>query len=112
MSEMLEENPCLTCGACCVTFRVSFYWAESTERGLPENLTEKVNAFYSCMAGTNQPTPRCHALEGTVGVGVACGVYDQRTSPCRELQAGDEKCNKARAKHGLPPLAVAPTNPQ
>ncbi|EAX0008081.1 YkgJ family cysteine cluster protein, partial [Salmonella enterica] len=21
-------NPCMTCGACCAYFRVSFYWAE------------------------------------------------------------------------------------
>lgn len=104
MSHITAENPCLTCGACCATFRVSFYWAESAATGLPERLTEQVNLFYSCMAGTNQPSPRCRALEGTIGVQVACGVYSQRTSPCKELQAGDEKCNKARAKHGLPPL--------
>ncbi|MGZ3238894.1 MAG: YkgJ family cysteine cluster protein [Burkholderiaceae bacterium] len=104
MSETVKENPCLNCGACCATFRVSFYWAESTATGLPDRLTEKINSFYSCMAGTNQPSPRCHALEGNIGEHVACTVYDQRTSPCRELQAGDGKCNKARARHGLPPL--------
>jgi Fe-S-cluster containining protein len=100
------ENPCLNCGACCATFRVSFYWAESTVVGLPDQFTEQVNSFYSCMAGTNQPSPRCHALNGIIGEKVGCGVYGQRPSPCRELQAGDEKCNQARAKHGLPPLTV------
>ncbi|HDH0840599.1 TPA: YkgJ family cysteine cluster protein, partial [Klebsiella pneumoniae] len=25
---MSEINPCMTCGACCAYFRVSFYWAE------------------------------------------------------------------------------------
>ncbi|HCB0868544.1 TPA: YkgJ family cysteine cluster protein, partial [Klebsiella pneumoniae] len=24
---MSEINPCMTCGACCAYFRVSFYWA-------------------------------------------------------------------------------------
>ncbi|OZZ73507.1 zinc/iron-chelating domain-containing protein, partial [Klebsiella pneumoniae] len=26
---MSEINPCMTCGACCAYFRVSFYWAEA-----------------------------------------------------------------------------------
>ncbi|THB82127.1 YkgJ family cysteine cluster protein, partial [Pantoea allii] len=26
MSEI--SNPCVSCGACCAHFRVSFYWAE------------------------------------------------------------------------------------
>ncbi|EFG2122847.1 YkgJ family cysteine cluster protein, partial [Escherichia coli] len=25
---MNNPNPCMTCGACCAFFRVSFYWAE------------------------------------------------------------------------------------
>jgi Fe-S-cluster containining protein len=102
-------NPCLACGACCTTFRVSFYWAEADERGLPIGLTEQVNAWYGCMAGTNQKTPRCRALHGRVGEHVACGVYEQRPSPCREVQAGDEQCRKARQKHGLAPLAALQT---
>jgi Fe-S-cluster containining protein len=99
-------NPCLDCGACCATFRVSFYWAEAEARGLPERLTEQVNSFYSCMSGTNRPSPRCQALGGTIGGDVACKVYAERPSPCRDLQPGDEKCNKARVRHGLAPLVV------
>ncbi|EEX7666747.1 YkgJ family cysteine cluster protein, partial [Escherichia coli] len=26
---MNNPNPCMTCGACCAFFRVSFYWAEA-----------------------------------------------------------------------------------
>lgn len=105
-AESSATHPCLQCGACCTFYRVSFYWAEAEVRGLPARLTEQVSPFLSCMAGTNQPTPRCHALQGVVGERVACGVYEQRTSTCRELQAGDEKCNKARARYGLPPIAA------
>lgn len=72
--------------------------------GLPDRFTEKVNSFYSCMAGTNQTSPRCQALKGDIGENVACTVYEQRPSPCREVQAGGEKCNRARTKHGLPPI--------
>lgn len=89
----INDNPCLRCGACCATFRVSFYWAEAPE--LPERLTEQVNYFYSCMAGTNRPVPRCQALRGEIGGEVACGVYDKRPPACRELQAGEEKCKGA-----------------
>lgn len=92
---------CQQCGACCETFRVSFYWAEADARGLPAKLTSKVNERFSCMAGTDLPKPRCVALAGKVGEHVACTVYAQRPEACREVQAGDEKCLKARARHGL-----------
>ena len=106
------DNPCLTCGACCAAFRVSFYWAEAEERGLPEALTEPVQRWFACMAGTNQPRPRCAALQGEVGREVACTAYAQRPTPCRGVDAGDEKCRQARAMHGLAPLkrANAPDN--
>jgi uncharacterized protein len=80
---------------------VSFYWAEADARGLPLELTSKVNERFSCMAGTDLPKPRCGALAGKVGEHVACTVYAQRPDACREVQAGDEKCLKARARHGL-----------
>lgn len=103
-AESSAANPCLHCGACCTFYRVSFYWAEAEARGLPDRLTEQVSPFLSCMAGTNQAAPRCQALQGVVGERVACGVYEQRTSICRELQPGDDKCNKARARYGLAPI--------
>ena len=97
-------NVCQQCGACCAFFRVSFYWAEASQRGLPEALIEKVSDHLVSMAGTNQPQPRCHALQGELGSEVTCSVYSARPSPCREVQPGDEKCNRARARHGLPLL--------
>jgi Fe-S-cluster containining protein len=100
------SNPCLSCGACCMSYRVSFYWAEAEARGLPAGLTEQVNAFYSCMAGTNASQPRCAALQGPPGGPVACTVYEQRPDTCREVQVGDDKCTRARARHGLTPLAA------
>lgn len=103
-STPLTQHPCLNCGACCATFRVSFYWAEALSLDLPQQLTEQVNPWYSCMAGTNQIPSRCQALEGEIGQSSRCRIYPQRPSPCHELQAGDEKCRKARLKHGLAPL--------
>jgi len=100
-------NLCLRCGACCATYRVSFYWAEADARGIPDSLIEQVSPWYACMAGTGQPEPRCRALAGTVGRSVSCLVYSQRPSPCRELQPGEDKCNRARARHGLQVLDEA-----
>jgi Fe-S-cluster containining protein len=74
-------------------------------RGLPEQSVEKLTPWRACMAGTNAAPPRCHALTGLVGQAVQCAVYEQRPEPCRELRAGDEKCARARMRHGLPPLS-------
>ena len=101
---MSDPSPCTDCGACCATYRVSFYWAEA--EGLPAALTRPLGRWYACMAGTEAPQPRCEALQGEIGGTVACGVYAQRPSPCRELQPGEDKCVRARRRHGLPPLGI------
>lgn len=85
-------------------YRVSFYWAEMEARSIPDKLVEKLTPFRACMAGTNNPNPRCVALEGEIGKSVRCTAYEHRPSPCHELEIGDEKCNKAREKYNLPPL--------
>ena len=107
MSQTSEtsDNRCLSCGACCMTYRVSFYWAEADARGLPPFLTEQVTPHYSCMAGTNARAPRCVALRQAPDGSVSCSVYEQRPEPCRQVQIGDERCTRARAHHGLPALA-------
>jgi Fe-S-cluster containining protein len=101
----VDTHPCQECGACCAAFRVSFYWAEADQRGIAREFTEQLTPFYACMAGTNASAPRCHGLRGEVGVHTACGIYEQRPSPCREVQPGGDKCNRARALHGLPAIA-------
>ena len=61
--------------------------------------------------GQNFAQMRLHALRGEVGVSADCTVYAQRPSPCRELQPAWEhgqpslQCDRARAVHGLRPLA-------
>jgi len=104
MSRDEAYGVCRQCGACCATFRVSFYWAEAARLGLPDALTEKISPHLLSMLGTNRPGPRCAALQGEVGERVACGIYVRRPSPCHEVQPGDEKCNQARSRHGLVPL--------
>ncbi|MGK3141946.1 YkgJ family cysteine cluster protein [Pantoea sp. C2G6] len=110
MSE--SSNPCISCGACCAHFRVSFYWAEADDAGgpVPTELTEPLSLLMRNMRGTNDRTPRCVALQGEIGGCVSCGIYQQRPTPCREFamsgEAGiaNEACDRARARYGLPAL--------
>ena len=97
-------EPCLDCGACCASYRVSFYWAEAEENGIDDSMVEALTPVYSCLRGTNQSNPHCQALVGEVGKLVKCNMYAQRPSPCREVQVGDDKCQQARARHGLAAL--------
>ena len=101
MSLPTAEQVCTHCGACCATFRVSFYWSEGA--ALPPDYTEALTPVYDCMAGTNQAQPKCIALEGEVGREVSCSVYALRSSTCKEVQLGDAQCQKARLAHHLPP---------
>jgi hypothetical protein len=106
-------NPCITCGACCAYFRASFHWSE-TEPSLggtvPAELTEKISEHCVAMSGTNCSQPRCTALQGEIGKAVQCNIYPQRSSSCREFPYAWEnnqphdRCDKARAAHGLAPL--------
>ncbi|WP_020558382.1 YkgJ family cysteine cluster protein [Thiofilum flexile] len=109
----MASNPCLACGACCASFRVSFYWGETTASPfgtVPAELTEPITITRVAMRGTNQNHPHCIALQGVVGQTTQCGIYEQRASTCREFTASwedgkpNESCDKARTKYGLPPL--------
>lgn len=103
-SDTPSEEACLNCGACCAYFRVSFYWADATTHGVPMEFVRQINPWMACMAGTENRPVRCAALTGTTGEKVACSIYEQRPQPCRSVQVGDEKCNRARGHYGLPPI--------
>jgi Fe-S-cluster containining protein len=106
-------NPCLRCGACCAHFRVSFYWSEADSAvggRTPAGLSVKLTPFLAAMRGTEKVPPRCAALVGEIGKRVRCEIHPLRPSPCREFRASwvggprSERCDRARAAHGLPPL--------
>lgn len=118
-------NPCLTCGACCATYRVSFYWSETVPAlhgYVPIELTTKVNPFFRCMKGTQYKPVRCIALDGVIGKSVKCTIYNQRSSTCKTFgvywKNGQPfakleeqiRCNKARRMHRLQPFFhITPT---
>ena len=109
---MSELNPCLSCGACCGCFRVSFYWAECQSAGgsVPDDRVTKIGPHHVAMIGTTAQPARCIALMGEIGDAVRCTMYAQRSSTCRDFPASWENgspnplCDKARAAYGLPPL--------
>lgn len=109
---MSNPNPCLTCGACCAHFRVSFFWGECQSAGgtVPDDAVVAINSTFVAMIGTDRKPVRCSALMGDVGQGVRCAMYEQRSSSCQEFQASWEggvhnaQCDAARAAHGLDPL--------
>ena len=98
---------CQSCGACCASYRVSFYWAESDahpDGSVPAELTTPISPYRIAMRGTESTPVRCVALTGRVGESVGCSIYAQRSSTCRDFTAGDDRCAEARQKHGLPPI--------
>lgn len=101
---------CQTCGACCAAFRVDFHPAElaggayAWNAGVPLALTVPVTPSCVRLCGTDEAAPRCIALAGEIGVAVHCTIYDGRPSPCREFDVEHPACNRARQRHGLPPL--------
>ena len=107
-------NHCLDCGACCINFRVSFYWAEADdvlEGGVPVSKTLKVDNFRRAMRWTSSHKRRCIALRGKPGRKVQCIIYDQRPSVCRNFEPSwktghhNPTCDKAREVIGLDSLS-------
>ena len=115
VASVQRVNPCLSCGACCAYFRASFYWAEADDGGgtVPAELTTQISPFLRAMNGTLGREPRCVALHGTIGQATMCTIHPLRSSSCRDFVPSYEdgqhnpRCDAARAKHGLPPLAPA-----
>lgn len=114
-NDVSMENPCLSCGACCAHFRVSFYCGEIADGSgagmVPPELVTQIAPLRAAMKGTEQGYGRCIALRGEVArSGVHCSIYELRPTPCREfepwLESGSPEpdCQRARARFGLPPL--------
>ena len=105
-----DQNPCISCGLCCCNFRVSFYHGEIEDMPfgwVPAEMVEKLNDSRACMKGTSQKNPRCIALSGTLGEQVACTIYEQRPTTCREFEVWEEngevneRCQSLRMENGL-----------
>ncbi|MDX1442294.1 MAG: YkgJ family cysteine cluster protein [Gammaproteobacteria bacterium] len=112
---MNKPHPCLSCGACCAFYRVSFYWTEADPFNggtIPQELVQQLTPHRVAMKGTTGKAgkSRCIALDGEVGKSVGCSIYDKRGTTCRDFapswESGrpNESCDKARAFYGMTPL--------
>lgn len=112
---MSKIHPCQSCGACCAFFRVLFYWREAergdSDRPVPAAYWGEAGDRTRVLKGTeDKHSPKCIALRGRIGDFVTCEIYDSRPSPCRNFQASyeagehNQRCDDARAGHGLKPL--------
>ncbi|MEI2416887.1 YkgJ family cysteine cluster protein [Orrella sp. JC864] len=111
-------NPCLSCGACCAHFRVSFYFGEADPAyggTVPPGLVTQISPSRVCMQGTEKGAGRCVALRGELGQpGIHCAIYDLRPTPCREFElwqadgTPNPDCQRLRLAIGLPALAPRP----
>jgi Fe-S-cluster containining protein len=108
-------DACHSCGACCAAFRVDFHCADLASAAggfVPVALTLPLTATLVRMRGTDDAPPRCIALAGEVGKSARCTIYEKRPGPCRDfapyapLGIGDDACDRARRRYGLPPLSV------
>lgn len=117
MTEKMAENrldPCMSCGACCASLRVSFHRSQLESEGgyVPDALADEETAHTCRMRGTDRSPPRCVALVGKVGEAVRCGIYEFRPDPCREFAPHNvggilnEECNRVRQRFGLSPLTT------
>jgi len=86
---------------------VDFSVAELDDNGgsVPSGLTVPLTDTLCRMRGTDHSPPRCAALTGQIGMQVSCGIYEWRSSPCREFSEGSDACNRARMRQGLPALS-------
>jgi hypothetical protein len=74
---------------------------------VPDELVSSITPSRVAMIGTDCKSVRCTALEGEVGKGTRCSIYELRSSTCREFEASwtdgqhNADCDAARAAFGL-----------
>jgi Fe-S-cluster containining protein len=102
--DFVEASPCNTCGACCSYSREWPRFTTESDAALdriPEKLIDE------SLSGMRCDGARCSALVGQVGVGTSCSIYADRPEVCRACVSGDDACQMAREKFGLPLIGSA-----
>lgn len=115
----MEQFDCRSCGACCISENGKHH-IEISERDVLRFAprTRKMHVLTTPVSETEQryhlrvlpppATPQmfvdsitCSLLEGAIGDGCKCSVYNQRPQACRDLEPGSKACLKAREGVGL-----------
>jgi hypothetical protein len=69
-------------------------------------LAAAITPHLMAMRGTERRPVRCAALRGDISRQVACTLYEQRSSACREFALGEPRSDEVRRRHGLAPLGA------
>ena len=93
-------SPCRTCAACCSYSREWPRFTTEADADIARVPSEYIDDGLGRMRCNGD---RCSALVGDVGASTSCAVYDVRPEVCRACEPGDDACQMARQKFGLPP---------
>ena len=108
---MDDGYECDGCGACCRTFPIFASGADALREPridveairLPGHLATSEWSFQLF------PLPFLESC-GFLDPQCRCTIYASRPDVCRSFTAGDEQCQEARSRQGLPPLASGRTD--
>ena len=104
----MQDYNCEQCGACCTNpdenRREGFTAYVDVAPNSP--LIKKEKRFVVLDAEGNasmrlDPSGRCAALKGKLGVQVSYQVYKDRPRGCRLVEAGSVRCDQARQERGI-----------
>jgi len=97
------NNPCISCGVCCKTYRIAFHWSEcgDNQNQVPFELTQSWRRHEVIMLGTEGPDVHCIALKEHQNGSTECSIHGRHPSVCRDVNIGSDQCQRARVKHGL-----------
>lgn len=96
--------PCQECGACCGH---SASWPRFTLETDAELALIPERLVAADLSGMRCDSDRCLALIGEIGTWTSCTIYAVRPLVCRDCVAGDDACNMARQRVGLPPVSIS-----
>jgi Fe-S-cluster containining protein len=105
------EYDCRFCGACCLPQEegAGYVLLEAEDAGRVRRLRlPVVTDVRGQLRLETQPNEgpggprRCVALDGVVGWGCGCTIYEDRPGRCRAFEMGSAACRVARVRAGLP----------
>ena len=95
-----EASHCQTCAACCSYSREWPRFTTEADADIARISSEFIDDQLGRMRCNGD---RCSALVGVVGASTSCAIYAVRPEVCRACEPGDDACQMARQKFGLPP---------
>ncbi len=105
---------CMVCGACCAFLLCVA--VKPTDKTSDVHFWKIINKNKDGEIVVDQfmrrdsETAACVALDGKIGEGVGCNIYEERPQVCREFEAGSDKCHALRRAYGIePPLTTERT---